>query len=281
MKQTEFSPVKDPKVVETKGKIIKVLKQCTETTSFQNIFRWWVKTMAITIQNNCRLKGSERWNALEQEYLAIVKTVGENTIRKFSEAFALYMLLLEVCPFADWLGCIYMELVSQGEKGQFFTPFHVSQVCAKMVWSDADAESDEPMTLNEPTCGSGGMVVAWIEHLHSKGIDWQRRARVTCGDIDECCVHMSYVTLSLLGVRATVLHQNALSLETWSIWHTPAEMFGAAMFLKPTHADAAGITPEPPQIEPEPQKTVEPIVDTPKPENVEKRDSKPVQRSLF
>ncbi|MGF6472662.1 hypothetical protein [Paraburkholderia youngii] len=52
----------------------------------------------------------------------------------------------------------------------------------------------------------------------------------TCIDIDPCCVHMAYVQLSLLHIPATVVHGNALSMEVWGTWHTPAHVLGGWTF---------------------------------------------------
>jgi hypothetical protein len=38
------------------------------------------------------------------------------------------------------------------------------------------------------------------------------------------CVHMAYVQLSLLGIPAVVVHGNALSLDVWGVWYTPAHV---------------------------------------------------------
>lgn len=35
---------------------------------------------------------------------------------------------------------------------------------------------------------------------------------------------MAYVQLSLLGIPAVVVHGNALSLEVWGVWYTPAHV---------------------------------------------------------
>ena len=41
---------------------------------------------------------------------------------------------------------------------------------------------------------------------------------------------MTYVQLSLLHVPATVVHGNALSMEVWGTWYTPAHILGGWTF---------------------------------------------------
>lgn len=49
-------------------------------------------------------------------------------------------------------------------------------------------------------------------------------------DIDERCVAMSYIQCSLLGIPAIITHGNALTLECWSEWETPAYIMGYTHF---------------------------------------------------
>lgn len=274
------TPLKSARHQEAKAlvnQIIKGIERCARTQSMDRVFRDWCASMALAMQNACLIPETPTWRANEDEYLAIVKLHGADTMLKFREMFEQYQEVLMLQPFDDWLGRIFMGLGGESNKGQFFTPYHVSLACAKLaVKKPADGE---PITMNEPACGSSGMVIAMLEVLNDMGVDWQKRARIVCGDIDRTCVHMSYVTLSLMGVRAKVLHQDALRLKTWSVWHTPREMLWPIMdydWSKPAENASECI-----QVEPD--LTEEPKADenTPNPENVEKRKSEPKQMSLF
>ncbi len=124
--------------------------------------------------------------------------------------------------FDDYLGRLYMfSGTSSSSAGQFFTPYSVAKLCAEMTINTKDISNQQIITLNEPTCGSGGMVLAGVEVLRNKGINYADRLLVVCGDLDKRCVHMAYLQLALAGVPAIILHQNALTLETWDEWHTP------------------------------------------------------------
>lgn len=61
--------------------------------------------------------------------------------------------------------------------------------------------------------------------LKDAGINYAWNAFVDCGDIDARCVHMTYLTLSLLGVPAVVRKGDALALEYSETWYTPAYIF--------------------------------------------------------
>jgi type I restriction-modification system DNA methylase subunit len=58
----------------------------------------------------------------------------------------------------DFLGSLFMELeLSSDNIGQFFTPFHLSELMAGQVAGDrlAELESEPYITLSAPTCGAG------------------------------------------------------------------------------------------------------------------------------
>ncbi|MBB5420666.1 hypothetical protein [Paraburkholderia atlantica] len=101
-----------------------------------------------------------------------------------------------------------------------------------MLMGDCGAEVQRRgfIRLQEPACGAGGMVIAAAESLHAAGHNYQQVMHATCIDIDPCCVHMTYLQLSLLHIPATVVHGNALSMEVWGTWHTPAHVLGGWTF---------------------------------------------------
>lgn len=268
---------------ELKSQIVKGIQRLAKTTAPQVVFRHWCEAMALAIQNACLLPGTQRWKQNEEAYLAIVKEVGSDAMQEFKRLFELYQELLTVDSWNDWFGVIYMESIGgDSKKGQFFTPYDVSLMCAKMSVGFSQ-DDDSPITINEPSCGAGGMIVAALEVLHERGINYQKRARIVANDIDIVCVHMCYVALSLLGVRAKVMHQNTITLQTWSVWFTPREIlwpimdYGFGSERTESEQNASECSQIASESIPE-QKTGE---NTSEPENVENRKSEPKQMSLF
>ena len=70
------------------------------------------------------------------------------------------------------------------------------------------------------------MVIATAAAFAEEGINYQQAMHTTCIDIDATAVHMAYVQLSLLHIPAIVMHGNALSMEQWGYWLTPAHVLG-------------------------------------------------------
>ena len=130
-----------------------------------------------------------------------------------------------IIPYGDYLGELYMKSETSNSKaGQFFTPFHTSQLLAQLQQAAAlqALHDEEIITLNDPTCGSGGLLIAVIEMLAKQGVNTAKDVLIECSDIDARCVNMAYVQLSLLGVPARVIRQDTLTQTTWKVLDTPA-----------------------------------------------------------
>lgn len=107
--------------------------------------------------------------------------------------------------------------------GQFFTPYHVSKMMSEISFIDIEKQLEEKdfITLSEPCCGSGGMIIAYAETFKEHGYNYQYQLFVEAIDIDEMCFMMTYIQLSLLGVGAKVILGDSLTLDLHKILYTP------------------------------------------------------------
>lgn len=164
----------------------------------------------------------------EARYLQIVKGYKTDEVARFPKMLACLTLSLEE-GMSDCLGELFMALeLGNSRAGQFFTPYPVSVLMAKMLCTEAGQLCKERgfVRVMEPAVGAGGMVIATAEALRDEGINYQQAMHATCIDVDATAVHMAYVQLSLLHIPAIVMHGNALSLEQWGYWLTPAHVLG-------------------------------------------------------
>lgn len=195
---------------------------------------------AIAISNMVDLRQAEK---REERYLQIIQKYQKSEQQLIADVFSrIYALLSSVVydngRFDDYLGDLFMRNNQGNNKaGQFFTPFNVSKLAAKMILTEQNVrpliEQDKIITLNDPCSGSGGMLLASLDTLQNDyGVNYARNCFIDCGDIDARCVHMSYLQLSLSGVPAIVKHQDALSRKLWSVWYTPAYLFQYLRFRK-------------------------------------------------
>ncbi len=142
----------------------------------------------------------------------------------------LFSLLVQALSEAhqDFLGSVYMELeLGADEMGQYFTPHHVSSLLAQLTAGDllAQLKSCPWISLQEPTSGAGGMVIAFAEVMLEAGLNPSSQLLVTTIDIDPLAADMTFVQLSLLGIPAIVNTGNTLTLKVNLTRHTPVWYF--------------------------------------------------------
>ncbi len=179
----------------------------------------------------------------EEEYKRIMKKydlkMQNLIIGVFSEIFLL--LTQQINPhvgFSDYLGELYMKSETSNSKaGQFFTPYNISKLCASVSLNETQIKEaikhDEILPLNEPACGSGGMIMAAVDELYNKyHLNISRNLFVECSDIDSRCVHMAYLQLGLAGIPAVIYQRDTLSMKTWQRWDTPAYVIQYGRFKK-------------------------------------------------
>ena len=214
--------------MDYKKYIVKNIQTFSGKYTQYRIFSDWIQMMALAIQNTCILWKPIR-DQREQQYLDIAKKYTEEEIKTFCDmAGALSMALEE--RFGDILGEIYMES-GCGNKGtgQFFTPYHLSYATASLLYADKFSK-DEILEVNEPSTGGGGMLIALAEVMKDKGVNYQRKLHVVAQDLDWNGVYMTYVQLSLLGVKAIVVQGDTLmepyrkGYDARRVFRTPAEM---------------------------------------------------------
>ena len=160
---------------------------------------------------------------IEQRYKYIISQYTKEQAEEFSKLLALLVLGLEE-KHQDFLGQVFSELnLGNSNKGQFFTPYHVSKMMAEINFVDLEKEVDTKgfITLSEPCCGSGGMIIAYAETMKEKGYNYQHQLYVEAVDIDDICFKMTYIQLSLLGIPAKVIRGDSLAMRYFEVYYTP------------------------------------------------------------
>lgn len=189
--------------------IVKILNSLSGKYSGYEIFSDWIKAMALSIANFPGYFKDDVYRKREEEYIAIAKKHGKETMLRFSE---MYMLLGDALEknIEDVLGRIYMEAeLGSKQTGQFFTPFHISKMLAGLMIPEG-ISPEKPYMLHEPSCGGGGMIIAFAKAMALQGINYTRCLKVIAQDLDWKGVYMTFVQLSLLGVNAVVVQGDTL-----------------------------------------------------------------------
>lgn len=167
----------------------------------------------------------------EQEYQRIAKNYTDKEQTLFSEMFACIAAEMEPAKgklpdYHDVLGELFHNLNLQDEwKGQFFTPQNVSTMMELMTVGDCEEVIKKRgyIKMLEPCIGGGSTVIGAVNAMFQLGYNPCKQLFVVGYDLDERCVHMSYIQLSLMGIPAMIQRADSLNCETYGdIWYTPA-----------------------------------------------------------
>lgn len=193
----------------------------------------FVTMSACSISNSCdRRFFADR----EAMYMASIKRYEKSDAEKFVDMFTIVIQALNDNPEQDFLGEIFSSLNLHNEwKGQFFTPYHVGGLMAKINSENLAAELTEKeyITVSDCCCGAGCLLVAYANEARKAGVDFQNRIIFVAQDLDYTAALMCYIQLSLLGCKAIVKIGDSLvhpftpeDLDADCTWLTPMYVNG-------------------------------------------------------
>ncbi|WP_299293937.1 N-6 DNA methylase [uncultured Tateyamaria sp.] len=234
----------DPR--EAREVFLRSFKQIAPGRHRYEVWRDFVCMAACSLHN-----GIQKDQRREHEYLEIIGRYQPQEQLVFPELMACLVTMLDDDP-RDVLGSIYMELETANKDiGQFFTPPELSEVMARLTFGEhLDAlKARRFITVQEPACGAGGMVLALVKVLIDAGHNPAEKLWVQCIDVDRLAALMCYVQLALWNVPAEVIVGNTLTLEMREVWHTPAHLLGGWSSKLRQRVDAQIKLAEPPTNE--------------------------------
>lgn len=108
--------------------------------------------------------------------------------------------------FHDALGDLFMELVSHGRNGQFFTPDNITDMIAQMVMSIPQNGEN----VQDPACGSSRMLLSAAK--------MNRNLNLFGCDNDIACCKMSVINLLLNSLTGEIAWMDSLKMEYHKSW---------------------------------------------------------------
>lgn len=222
---------------EAKKEFVKTVMNMSGKYSTSQVFRDFVTIAALSLQNASGSFIQKEADFEERENT--VKTTLALYTQEEQEKLARLLYLVTMAledKFGDFLGeCFGLLEVNNKNVGQFFTPYCVSKLCARCIFDKAEAERTIKekgyIGMTEPACGSGGMIMAYMDVLKTNGINYQKDCLVMANDIDQRCSYMTYIQLSLIGVPAIVTVGDTLTLKTSETLTTLFYLMYAFKFL--------------------------------------------------
>jgi len=143
----------------------------------------------------------------EERYLEIVRRYEKPDAYAMSEAFGALVQEMDNCGegLKDIFGEFFMEYITHGHNGQFFTPEPICEMMARMQGDIADGSK-----IQDCACGSGRLLMAAAKI--------NRNALFFGADVDRNCCLMTLINLCLNGLKGEVAWLNSLSNEFYGAW---------------------------------------------------------------
>ena len=203
-----------------------------------------IKALAKDITSAARaLRPAELFDGLVEAMFQIAKAQAADPIAAFEEAIKglcdrgadkessvdLLIRMFEAIDDhdGDTLGDLAAELGTlNGHMGQFFTPFDLGRLLTGLSFDEdrvRDAIRERGyVSLSEPAAGSGGLVLAFAQHMLDAGFPPHLHMFAEARELDRRAFQMCFVQLSVRKIPARVVHCNTLTMEEWEVLYTPA-----------------------------------------------------------
>ena len=214
------------------AEIMKQMERLSGRFNRRQIFRDFLYLTAYQISNRTDPVHLEKRLKLARE---VWKNYSSQAIALFSSILELFLDGIsqnsDMGQLEDILGPVFERLGSGSRAlGQDFTPASVCRLMARLTGVPAE---EKVVTLNEPSCGSGSMILAYAEMMQKHGRNYCSELVVLAQDLDIHCVLMAYIQLSLYGIPAVVLHGNTITTEEFDRWYTPIYILDRWVWRKP------------------------------------------------
>lgn len=149
----------------------------------------------------------------EKRYLQLIRKYDKDDQQRFPIMAQAVIESLEENPWQDFLGAMFMLLdLGSHWHGQFFTPYSVCQMMSEIDAGDlkAQIEHDGWISVLDPACGAGALLIAFAETCSKKKVNYQQHVLFAAQDIDITAGLMCYIQMSLLGCPGYVIIRDSL-----------------------------------------------------------------------
>lgn len=166
--------------------------------------------------------------AKEERYLEIVGRYEKTEVNLMAEAFGALVIEMDNGGegMKDVFGDFFMEYISHGHNGQFFTPEPICDMMAQMNEPIHDGAG-----VLDCACGSGRILMAAAK--------LNRNALFYGADVDRNCAMMSAINFCLNGMFGEVAWMNSLSNQFYGGWAIrPYPGYGNPYLVQITEAES-------------------------------------------
>lgn len=188
------------------------IKRLSETKPIWSVWSDWIEAVSLVFSIATEFRPNVR-NARSERYKELLAKYTTEEVMAFDRMLDCLVQALEQNPRQDFLGKLFEGLsLSDHWKGQFFTPYDVSELMARVNLANVETVlKEKEWTDVLDTCsGAGVLLIASRNCLNDMGIGHDRVLFVG-QDVDKVAGLMGYIQLSLLGCAGYVAIGNSLS----------------------------------------------------------------------
>lgn len=130
----------------------------------------------------------------EDDYMSLIEGLDKDVLNSYAEIYGILSAYFIEGNYGDPLGNFYMDNFSHGKSGEYYTPWNIAYMMARMLNPQPD------QTVCDPTCGSGIMLMAarCIIHQNHGWLASSRYGRNLYGsDISNNAVRMTKINMYL------------------------------------------------------------------------------------
>lgn len=196
---------------EGQAEFQKVFAKLCNTKSSWQAWSDFVEMAAISIANSCEIRCKVKQER-EERYMSIIGQYSKGEQALFPELLEILVASLERNSEQDFLGEMFMALeLGSHWKGQFFTPYNICKMMAKVNTADAKDKLAAKgwIGVHDPACGAGATLIGVRNALELDSIGGTQVFFVG-QDIDRTAAMMCYIQLSLLGCAGYVVIADTL-----------------------------------------------------------------------
>jgi methylase of polypeptide subunit release factors len=180
---------------------IKLFERLAYTQSYSTVFTDFLDYALLMM----------RWDKTEKDFEELERRwTKKEDHAAFAQLLELYLIMAEDggSGCTDPLGDLFMELISHGRNGQFFTPM---EICVMLAHQIVGKDAEDGKTVYDPACGSGRTLLAAARI--------NRNLKFYGADIDITCCKMTVLNMIVNQMEGEVAWMDSLRWDHWKSWH--------------------------------------------------------------
>lgn len=158
-------------------------------------------------RTNIQSRLQEKEQANEELYFNTIKRYDKDNLKLLGETLGLLQLNVLKAPYSDPLGEYFMQYITRGQNGQYFTPEHI---CEFMAQIHGERNTVFKKNVLDPASGSGRMLLSFAK-LNPDNYFY-------AADNSNICAKMACLNFFLNGLRGEVAWMNSLTMEWYGGW---------------------------------------------------------------